>query len=190
MLLSSSSFTVASNRLDSEDEAYTQAFKIPLRPLAHFLTRTSSAEVEVSLEISRFGIVLFAAPEEGSSVAYKSQFESTQQMGIALPPFDQFANQIIGCDLEWFFTLIHSVSKTSLRTTSTVALQCVPGSGLRIALPGNEEAQVTLGASQFANFVASEFSPVLISLNEFLSFLNFCKRCECPVDLYFGTPGQ
>ena len=179
-----------SNRLGPDDEIFDQAFGVPLRPLAHFLSRTSSADVEVSLELSRFGISFFAAPEEASSVTYKSQFESTAPLKIALPPLERFDNQIIGCDLNWFFTLIHSVSAISLKKTSLLALQCIPGAGLRIALTGSEEAQVTLGASQFANFVASEFSAILINLNDFLAFLNFCKRCERPVDLYFSAAGR
>ncbi len=188
--MSPSCLNVASNRLDPEDEVFKQAFRVPLRPLAHFLSRTSSTEAEASLELSRFGLSLFTAIEEGSSVTFKSQFEVTAQMGPVLPSFDRFANQIIGCDFEWFFTLIHSTSKIALKTASMLLLQCIPGSGLRIALPGSEEAQVTLGASQFANFVASQFTPVLISLSEFVSFLNFCKQCERPMDFYFGAAGQ
>lgn len=123
-------------------------------------------------------------------MTYKTHFESTPQLSINLAPFERFPNQILGCDLEWFFTLLHSVSKATIKTASVIALQCIPGAGLRIALPGNEEAQVTLGSSQFANYVAVEFDPILISLTEFTSFLAYCKRMERPADLFFGSAGQ
>lgn len=176
------------SRISPDSEVFLQAYEIPLAPFSHFLQRSTSLEADVSIEFISFGITAFAQPLDDCTVFYKTQFEASNRLYLTAPPVALYPNHIIKCDSEWIFSLLHSVSRSSLQKVAVLSLHCIPGVGLRIT--GPEESQTIISHQSFVNFVAHEYQSVSVSLHEFVSFMILCKHFKSPMDIYFGSPGQ
>jgi hypothetical protein len=174
---------------DANDSIFLQAYRQPLKPFLHFLLRSASATSPLVLEFTPFSLSFRMELCEGLQAVWQSVLTPGPIQNPIYGPLQAFPASISGFSVDWFHYLMEGVSNSTLLTKSTLILKVSPINGLRLVLPGKNQAEIEVGPFNFGEFHTNQEFSISVSLREIATLMSLAATLNSLIDFYFGPTG-